>query len=447
MNNDAKTILELLKKDAAGHKVDLRQGTFSPEPASKQLHRNNSDNFEDYDFSDFFLLVTKINKNDCEVIPGSLNGIMAGPHDIVLPKGVLGKYIFISPELKTSVPIKCLSDGFAALDDETYSAVMTQCDNLQNNGKFENSPFSEPLPYISDNDDRITYHNKLQKHVKSMQQSGRIIVFRPNILAKAAGFIFVGALITFAFWPANYSNEVPEQIAYTESKDITSTGQPTHIFRSSPEAASTEVEIYSPREVIYHEKPVIFIKGAADKTYKLTIVNKMTSEQIVSADIKSDQKITWNQIASASLKEDDTYTLQISDNGKTYKSDFWLADNTSRQTLKNEYANLKNNYNSKYSIKTGSSTIALTAVSVSKKVPKKFKFLGPLVGAAVDFAMSAKAPTADEIRILRSFAFAKLLFEKGYYSDAYVILDNIIEKHPDNEEYKQWRNKCLEKLK
>ncbi len=430
MNNDAKTILEILKKDAAGHKFDLQQGTFLPEPASKQLHQNRNTDFKDFDCSDFFLLVTKVNKNYCEVIPGSLNGVMAGPNDIILPKNILGNYVFISPEMKTTVPKECLAASFAALDDELYHNIITQCNNLQNTGKFENSPFSEALPYISDNDDRIAYHNKLQKHVKSMQQSGRIIVFHPNMIAKAAGFIFVGALITFTIWnpSENYNHKVSGYIACTEQKEIHSTEKPTIVFRSKYETPEAEVKIYSPRKVIFNDKPIIQISGKEYKTYKLTIINNITSEQIASVDIKANQPITWNEISSVKLDNDDTYTLQIFDGEKTYKSDFWLADNNCRQEIHNEFAMLNNKYQNITRVKTGFSTIAIGGS-------------GFAMNKAVDINKN------DDINALKAFEFAKILAEKDCYSDAFVIIDNILKKHPENKEYKEFRKKCIEKLK
>ena len=94
MNDVEKLFEEIKNSDPAP--TSALQGLDLPQPETKQLHpaKFQLENVDDTDIQDFFLLITGINEkeNSCEVIPGSFEGMMAGPDDIVLPENVLGQW-------------------------------------------------------------------------------------------------------------------------------------------------------------------------------------------------------------------------------------------------------------------------------------------------------------------------------------------------------------------
>ena len=118
---------------------------------------------------DLFYLVTEIDGNYCDIIPGSLDGIMAGPDDIVLPKNVLGDFIFLSLDLAATLPVKALGKAFAMLDNDTYNRIIDSQIKYETGEKGDSPSYSFGLPYISKFDSRVAYHEIITDLVQQAQ--------------------------------------------------------------------------------------------------------------------------------------------------------------------------------------------------------------------------------------------------------------------------------------
>lgn len=131
-----------------------------------QLHRikNAGENTE------FFYLVTNCEKEIVDVIPGSLDGLMAGPEDIVLPKTVMGGFIFLSMDLAGTLPKDALGEGFALLDAATYNRIIDSQIKYETGEEGEQASFPFALPYTGKSDSRILYHEKLALCVTDAQE-------------------------------------------------------------------------------------------------------------------------------------------------------------------------------------------------------------------------------------------------------------------------------------
>ena len=168
-----KNILQELRSANAQNPTTAVQGVRLEELKNRQLHpsREQLKQLENTDIQDFFFLITEVNDVTCKVISGSLDGVMAGPNDIVLPKNVLGQYVYLSMDMQTTVPKSALADGFAILDDECYQRIMASCKEFADGSVGEIPPYSRAMPYISDHDDRIEYHNKQKLLLEKIQMS------------------------------------------------------------------------------------------------------------------------------------------------------------------------------------------------------------------------------------------------------------------------------------
>ena len=118
---------------------------------------------------DLFYLVTEVDENYCDVIPGSLDGIMAGPDDIVLPKNVLGDFIFLSLDLAATLPADALGKGFAMLDDDTYNRIIDSQIEYDTGEAGDTPSYSFGLPYISQFDSRVAYHENITDIIQRAQ--------------------------------------------------------------------------------------------------------------------------------------------------------------------------------------------------------------------------------------------------------------------------------------
>lgn len=203
---DINLILEQLRNSNSTKKNSAVQGVELTEPAPGQLHISKEQiaSPESVEIHDFFFLVIKVSEKSCNVIPGSWDGIMAGPQDIVLPQDVLGQYVYLSPDMQTTVPREALANGFAILDNKTYQRVLVSLTKTSGNGKGKEEsprPFSGAMPYISDFDDRIEYHKTQRKLLKKLRQKKQIqkILFQRLIefkhWGKVACFLLISALI------------------------------------------------------------------------------------------------------------------------------------------------------------------------------------------------------------------------------------------------------------
>ena len=118
---------------------------------------------------DIFYLITEVNSEFCEVIPGSLDGIMAGPDDIVLPKNVLGNYIFLSMDMAATLPHNAIGRGFAMLDDKTYNRIIDSQIKYETGEDGDQASYPFGLPYINQKDSRAAYHEHILDIIQNAQ--------------------------------------------------------------------------------------------------------------------------------------------------------------------------------------------------------------------------------------------------------------------------------------
>ena len=172
-------LIKKIRKYNQEHPTTARQGLRLDDIEQGQLHR--CKNSEEH--PEFFYLILDSDGNDCKIIPGSLDGIMAGPEDIVLPKSVMGDFIFLSLDLAAELPKDSIGKGFAVLDENTFKRVRASLNTFET-GKDGNIPsFAFSLPYAGKYDSRIAYHADLKAVLDSAMNRG--IVFFIDFTAES----------------------------------------------------------------------------------------------------------------------------------------------------------------------------------------------------------------------------------------------------------------------
>lgn len=159
--------LEKIRAQIKPAEITAKQAVNLPEAAIKQLHRPDIllSSLNDINYAEFFLLVTKVDKEYCTVIPGSINGLMAGPNDIVLPKEVLGQFAFLAMDQIMSLPKSVIGIGFAILDDAAFERVEASVLNHQYGIVTSVKPYSYALPFLGENCSRRYYHRAMEEFI------------------------------------------------------------------------------------------------------------------------------------------------------------------------------------------------------------------------------------------------------------------------------------------
>ena len=147
-----------------------KQGLESEEKFPGMLYRTAQ--FKDH--PEVFYLLTSVDGETCDIIPGSLDGIMAGPDDIVLPKSALGDFVFLSLDLAATLPVSSLGKGFAMLDNNTYNRIIDSQIQYDTGEAGDRPSYCFGLSYISQHDSRIAYHEVLGDIVQQAQ--GMLVV-------------------------------------------------------------------------------------------------------------------------------------------------------------------------------------------------------------------------------------------------------------------------------
>lgn len=101
------------------HPTTARQGLYLETIEPGQLHRCKNS----VEHTEFFYLILEDEGDTCRIIPGSLDGFMAGPEDMVLPKDVMGDFVFLASSMEKSVAKDKIGHGFAILDEHTFNLV------------------------------------------------------------------------------------------------------------------------------------------------------------------------------------------------------------------------------------------------------------------------------------------------------------------------------------
>lgn len=401
-----KNILQELRSTNATNPTTAIQGVRLEELKNRQLHPSHEQlkRLENTDIQDFFFLITEVNDVTCNVIPGSLDGVMAGPNDIVLPKSVLGQYVYLSMDMQTTVPKSALSDGFAILDDECYQRIMASCKEFADGSVGEIHPYSRAMPYISDHDDRIEYHNKQKLLLEDMQKiysKPRMLnfpeLFKIKHLSKVAGLLLVGMLATLI-----YLNEKAPAPTVTPVA-------PTRIMRGE----SSGFAIYSPNQAIYSDQPKIVIGGDEKTAYQVTVFD-MDNEVIAQTNLTGNSARHWDDFSDKKLNAGETYKIEIKSGDKMIsardKNTFWLLDQPEKAALQTKLS----------------------------KLGKIDKITGIITIKALN---GNKVLTDEEI-----FQKAQLLYNKECYSEAYLEITELLKNAPENKEYKEMLKQSVEKL-
>lgn len=162
-------ILNYIRKQNESHPVLAERGLDLKTIAPGQLHFPLHDN----ESAEIFYLVLRKCGNYYLVIPGSLHGRMAGGYDIVLPKNVMGDYIFLSLDLAKVLPASTIAKGFARLDETTFSRVEEAYDSYR---AGEPGPYPFALPYASENDPMAKYHEEIRDIINQSADLGQTIL-------------------------------------------------------------------------------------------------------------------------------------------------------------------------------------------------------------------------------------------------------------------------------
>ena len=410
---DVKNILEELRATVADNPTSAIQGVKLEEIKVQQLHPSQEQlkQLEDEDVQDFFFLITQVGENTCEVIPGSMDGVMAGPDDIVLPKNILGQYVYLSLDMKTTVPKSALSDGFAILEEECYQRVLASCKEFDGEAAGEIPAYSRAMPYISAHDDRIEYHKKQQQLIENMQKyygKLRVLNFSEILkfkhLKKVAGLLLVGLLATLFFF-------------YEDAPDTQAPIIATGTMRG---AETGSIAVYSPQQAISSTRPKIAIGGDANSLYTV-IIKDSENNTVAENDLSGDSVTHWEDFCNAgkSLSDDEVYTIAIKTKSESETKVlcthiFWLLGKSEQVNLQNQLSKLD-----------------------------KTVEIGVLGGAA-------KAAFTKEGMVVLSaaeiFKKAQILYDNECYSDAYIEITDLLKTDNENKQYQDFQKKCLEKL-
>ena len=163
-------LIKKVRKYNQDHPTTARQGLRLDDIEQGQLHR--CKNSEEH--PEFFYLILDTDGDNCKIIPGSLDGIMAGPDDIVLPKSVLGDFIFLSLDLVAKLPKDSIGNGFAVLDDKTFERIRVSLNTFETGNKGDIPSFAFSLPYAGKYDSRIAYHADLKSVLDSAMNRGTV---------------------------------------------------------------------------------------------------------------------------------------------------------------------------------------------------------------------------------------------------------------------------------
>ena len=416
--SDVKKALERIKNSNKKNTL-VSQWLDLPQPEIKQLHpaKYQLEHVDDAEIQDFFLLVTQVDEKQriCEVIPGSFEGLMAGPDDIVLPESVLGQWAYLSLDMVTTVPISSLGNGFAKLDDKTFDLIRKSIEEYKQDSSFRKLALHRAMPYISDNDDRIEYHNKQKELLAKLKFSGvkiKKFPFAPPFkhFYKVAAVLFVGALVTFSYVALH--NPPEEQV-------------PTGTLRGMAAA----VQVFSPQGALYTSTPQVAIGGSTGKSFEVTI-RDMQKKIIAQKNVSGGVVCQWEDFTGKTkgLKEDEVYFIQVKSEKHTVQKTFFLLDKTERERIASLIA-------PKTKVTSGEKIVSFVT--------------GTLCGlSTVQTAGAAPEPKGAPLLKLqeKEYEAAKILFEKGCYSEAYIKAKLLLDFEKNNEEYKRFYAECLKKL-
>ena len=483
---DIKNILEELRANVADNATSASQGLKLEDVKVQQLHPSQEQlkQLENTDIQDFFFLVTQVDENTCKVIAGSMDGIMAGPNDIVLPKNVLGQYVYLSLDMQATIPKNALSAGFAILDKDSYNRIIASCQEFAGDPAGKIPAYSRAMPYISDHDDRIEYHKKQRELLVDIQKNyGKprlhtfLRMFEIKHFSKVAAGLLVGILLLFIYLSGNpyksvksmpYPTEkqaIPPQAPIASeainTEKVTPSGKirgnaDDFVFYSfdpawnqAPRSPITQghentekivpsgkmrgnentIAIYSPQQAIWSEKPQISIGGDKEKTYLVTIL--ADGKEIAKKEVSGNSVTPWDVFSDCQLTAESVYKLTIKSNGKTVaQKDFWVLNQDEKNKL--QAALIRSELALKKSLDSGE----------IKKSANSYGFVGKSANSYGAWTYSRNKLPPQEIIFRR----AEIFYDNKCYSEAYLLITKLLKIDKDNEKYQYLKNKCLKKL-
>lgn len=171
MNN----YLEQIRTYIDAHPIKAERCLNLSEIKSGQLHHIKNNNPE---LADVFFLILGNYGDHYRVVPGSLDGLMGGENDIILPEDVMGDYTFISLDLVKILPASAIGSGFARLDNESFSRINASLDEFETGVPGNIRSYSFAIPYASDEDPMAVYHESIRAMINEASSIKQTIMFR-----------------------------------------------------------------------------------------------------------------------------------------------------------------------------------------------------------------------------------------------------------------------------
>ena len=417
--NDIEKLFEEIKNSAPAS-TSASQGLDLPQPGTRQLHpaKYQLENADDTDIQDFFLLITGINEKEksCEVIPGSFEGMMAGPDDIVLPENVLGQWAYLSLDMVTTVPMAALGNGFAKLDENTFKLIRQSIEEYKQDSSFRKLSLHRAIPYIGEFDERIGYHRKQRELLEKISTPSAQNKFFPASIAAAAvrkgPFPFALSFKQFSKAAAVLFVGVAVLLAAVM----------LHFGTGKMREASPPPEVFSPQGALYTATPPIAVGGSEGNSFEVTIRDEQ-KKLIARKTVSSGEILQWEDFTGTSdgLKENEVYSIQVSSGKRSVQKTFSLLDKSEQEKI-----------------------TTLIAQKTKKTLGEKIGSFVSGFGIEAGTVLGATASSGNSPE--KEYEIAKILFEKGCYSEAYIKAKMLLEFDKNKEEYKKLFADCLKKL-
>ena len=453
---DIKNILEELRANVADNATSASQGLKLEDVKVQQLHPSQEQlkQLENTDIQDFFFLVTQVDENTCKVIAGSMDGIMAGPNDIVLPKNVLGQYVYLSLDMQATIPKNALSAGFAILDKDSYNRIIASCQEFAGDPAGKIPAYSRAMPYISDHDDRIEYHKKQRELLVDIQKNyGKprlhtfLRMFEIKHFSKVAAGLLVGILLLFIYLSGNPYKSVKSMPYPTENQaippqtPIASEAINTEKIVPSGKMRGNEdnIAIYSPQQAMWNDKPQISIGGDNGKNYLVTIL--ADGKEIAKKEVSGNSVTPWDVFSDCQLTAESVYKLTIKSNGKTVaQKDFWVLNQDEKNKL--QAALTRSELALKKSLDLGEIKKSANSYGVWGKSANSYGFVGKSANSYGAWRYSRNKLPPQEIIFRR----AEIFYENECFSEAYLAITELLKNDKNNEKYLRFQNECLKQL-
>ena len=131
--------------------------------------------------TDFFFIVTGIEDDVIDIIPGSSNTLKAGPKDAILPPGAIprvllrkstfGRIGFLAMDMLMSISPETPSQYVGRLDQSTWRQLQATLRERETGEVTAADTLATAIPYVDDEDPRVEYHKEMWQWAKSVQKT------------------------------------------------------------------------------------------------------------------------------------------------------------------------------------------------------------------------------------------------------------------------------------